>query len=477
MKRILFILASLILSCPLSHAELSLRLPTADHMVLQQQASAAVWGYATPGSTITVVPSWSVKKYTCKTGSDGLWKAMVYTPEASYTPYTIEITGDGGAIIVKDVLVGEVWLACGQSNMEMPVRGFTNCPVEGYNEILTSAPGRDKVRMLYAYADQSDEPLVELRNTTLWQGADAEGVAEMSATAYFFAKKLNQVLDVPVGIVEFARGGSRVESWLPKETVAAFGEDVSPEAVEARTFYTRPFQMYNAMEYPVRGYTAKGFIWYQGCSNVGAADVFQERMTEMVRLFRSDWGDKDCRMPFYQVEIAPYLYDESGAGTAGAELRQAQRITAEALKNSAIICTNDLVKDYESRQIHPTMKEPVGNRLAYLALNRDYGFKKIACESPLALEAQVRDGVLRIKMKNCRNGVDRLTGVKTLEIIAADGGVYPVTDISCDYGMIMISLDGIESPKYVTYGWGDFKPGNLHNCEGLPVFPFKLEIE
>ena len=494
MKKIL--LVSLMLLAGLgAQAKLALRHPTGDHMVLQQNAEAAVWGYAGPGTTITVTPSWSGKAYNVKTDSKGHWTAHLQTPAAGYDVYTIEVSGDGSSITINDVLVGEVWLASGQSNMEIPLRGFTNCPIEHYNEVITQAPARNRIRMFYAHADQTDEPLEEVRNTEGWQGADPNTIPEMSAVGYFFARKLNEVLDIPVGIVAFPRGGARVESWLPREILEGYGtEDLSPEAIQKMNMYTRPFQMYYAMEVPLQGYTARGFIWYQGCSNVGKEDQFVARMSDLVNLWRKDWGDTDASMPFYMVEIAPYLYSRNN-GDSGAKLRKAQHDAAKAIPNAGIVCTNDLVAPFEADNIHPCRKEPIGNRLAYMALNRDYGYKRVACDSPEAVElfkrpplseemarrmgpwGRIPANEINVRIANCPNGIDRVNEIEGLEVCGADGVWHPVTRIRYNGDAMSITLEEVQEPKAVRYGWADFKPGNIHSVEGLPLVPFFLTLE
>ena len=167
------LLATLLLTATVLHAKLALRHPTGDHMVLQQNAEAAVWGYASPGATITVTPTWDGKAYLAKADARGHWTAYLKTPQAGYDIYSISVKGDGGKIVISDVLVGEVWLASGQSNMEIPIKGFDNCPIEGYGEIVTQAPARNRIRMFYAHADQTDEPLEEVRNTEGWWGGNS----------------------------------------------------------------------------------------------------------------------------------------------------------------------------------------------------------------------------------------------------------------------------------------------------------------
>ncbi|MBO4465214.1 MAG: sialate O-acetylesterase [Bacteroidales bacterium] len=469
MKRILFAAALLLLSFSAS-AKLSVKEPCSDGMVLQQKTEAVVWGHAAPSMVIRVTPSWDDKTYEATTDKKGVWKVKVLTPEASYTKHSITVKGDGGTLTINDVLVGEVWIASGQSNMEMPVRGYFNCPVEGSAEIIANAKLQDKVRMFSVAQDQSDEPLDDVRKHSGWQKADPRGILWMSATAFFFARQLNAVLDIPVGIVAFPYGGTRVESWLPKEILQEFGEPL--ERIE-NNHYHNPFRMYNSMQRPMQGYTAKGFIWYQGCSNVGHDDVLVERMTALVERWREDWGDKDAAMPFYQCEIAPW----EGYGGSAPAFRYAQHEAAAAIPNGGIVVTNDLVYPYETKQIHPCQKRQVGERLAYLALNRDYGFETIACYSPEVLEVTADGGEVVIRFSNCSNGVDRERGIEGLEICGPDGVFYPVTELWCEWGgLLHISCPDVPEPREVRYGWGDFVPGNLHNTEGLPFSPFDVKL-
>ena len=482
MKRIILLFTALTISA-LASAELRIPTQFGEGMVLQQKTDAAIWGWASAGSKITVKTSWNKKSCTATAGQDGRWEVKVATPGASYTPYTIQISGDGTKTVINDVLIGEVWLASGQSNMEMPMRGFFNCPVEGAADAISAAPLYDKVRMYTALTDQSYEPREEIAKTYGWQKAGPETIADMSAVAFYFARKINQTLDVPVGIVSFAYGGARVESWLPEKTLREWNtEDLSKETIEATQHYTRPFLMYNAMEQPLKGYTGKGFIWYQGCSNVGHHDVFVERMQELVRQWRSDWGDATEAMPFLMVEIAPYIMGPEGEVSNESLLRQAQHEAAKAIKNSGIIVTNDLVAPYEQHNIHPCKKEPVGNRLAFLALKYTYGFDRIAADSPEAIEI-VKDtmipGGLGIKLSNCPNGLDRSMGIQALEISGADNVWVPVEEAFFDWEgrLLHVRAEGVAEPCQVRYGWGEFNPGNLHNCEGLPVAPFWLKLE
>ena len=480
MKRLLISLAAALI-CVSAAARLSVKEPCSDGMVLQQQTSALVWGHCSPGAKISVKASWDNKTVRATADSSGTWRARLQTPEASYTPWTIEVKGEGERMLIRDVLVGEVWLASGQSNMEMPMHGYSSSTVEGAADaIALSVKLVGKMRMFTVKVTESEEILNDVANGTGWKDPLPENTRWMSATAFFFARRLQEVLDVPVGILSFPRGGARVESWLPKTVLEAYGdEDLSPETVAARQ-WGKPYMMYHGMQHPIQGYTAKGFIWYQGCSNVGLHDTFVQRMSDMVALWRKDWGDEDNSMPFYQVEITPYDYaNEPGQGGQACLLRAAQLESTKVIPNSAIVITDDLVKPWEYDNIHPSMKEPVGNRLAALALNRDYGFPGIRINYPEALGAKMQaDGLVKVSVSGARNGFDRTHMIEGLEVVDAAGSVHKISDIIYDWnGNILVDVRTITDPREVRYCWGDFVPGNLHNIEANPVAPFCCPIE
>lgn len=481
MKRIIMLLAALLV-CAAASAKLSLRQPCSDGMVLQQQTLAAVWGKSDPGSRVTVVPSWDGRKYSAQADGNGFWEVSVQTPAASYEPYTITVRSGSDRLVLRDVLIGEVWFASGQSNMEMPIRGFYGCPVEGAQDVMTAAPLRDRVRMFKVPRTRAYEPVAEIEGE--WWRADAETVAEMSATGFFFARKLNEALDVPVGILFSAYGGSKVESWLPEEIVRTYPDIATDRAwIEALQHdYYSPFMMYNAMVCPVKGYTVKGFIWYQGCSNVGRDTTYADRLMRMVEVWRADWHDPDARLPFYQVEIAPYRY---GGELEGALLRRAQHDAANRMPNGGIVVTNDLVRPFEMDQIHPARKREVGERLAYLALHRDYGFDRLPCDSPEAVRAallpegpRTQPGTVAVELRACPDGLDREREIEGLEVAGADGVFHPVREARMAGGRLLVRSDSVPQPRTVRYGWGSFRPGNLHGVAGLlPLTPFELTVE
>ena len=246
MKRIITLVA-LTCICVFAQAKVTLSSICSDGMVLQQKTEAAVWGFATPGSQITVTPSWDGKIYRGKTDSEGKWVVKVATPAASYKAYSLTVKGDGSSLKINDVLVGEVWLASGQSNMEMPMRGYFNCPVENAQAYICAPAAKEKIRMFKIHQNQTYEPLKDLENSK-WEGAEPSTVQWMSATAYFFAHQLNRMLDVPVGIVSCAYGGARIESWTPKEILETYPDENLDKAqtISCIQRYAQPYQgLYN----------------------------------------------------------------------------------------------------------------------------------------------------------------------------------------------------------------------------------------
>lgn len=477
MKHSILILFLVFFTTISSFAKISVKEPCSNGMVLQQNSNPVVWGHASPGAKVQVKTGWNGSSYKAVADSDGVWKVNVSTPAASYTNYDIVVKGEGASIEIKDVLIGEVWIAAGQSNMEMPMGGWTNVPVENAIEYLSCAPMHDKIRMFTVEENPSMTPLDDVQKTRGWEKADSSTIPDMSATAFFFALKLNSVLDIPIGIVSIPRGATRVEGWLSHEIIDAYGTESEWETENRMKSPWAPYTSYNGMQHPVQGYTAKGFIWYQGCSNVHSYSTYAARLKDMVSLWRDEWGDTECRMPFYTVEIAPCA-EEGGYNGLSPLLRKAQLEASKSIENCEMVCTNDLVYDYEIGNIHPCQKQPVGNRLAYIALNHDYGFDRLPCLSPEALKAYFdADNNLCVEFSNCSKGVNRTRGIEGLEICCEDGSIIPVDRIKFSgKGIMKIPCEGIDGIKYVRYGWGDFKPGNLKSAWGLPVIPFEIAL-
>lgn len=251
---------------------------------------------------MTVTPSWNGRKTEVKADSkSGKWTAEVSTPAASFTPYSITVSDSDGAVTLTDVLVGEVWFCSGQSNMEMPLRGYGFQPVEGAGEAIAYSGKYPGIRMASVPKKQAYTPQEKVEGK--WKVSNPANAGEFSALAYFYARSLSDLLNVPVGIINCSYGGSKAEGWLPKEILDTYpGYDMAREEKDKNVNeYHRIGVMYNAMLRPLAGYTVKGFLWNQGESNVGKHEEYPAHHKDMVEHWRELWGQGE--LPFYFVEI------------------------------------------------------------------------------------------------------------------------------------------------------------------------------
>lgn len=445
-----------------------------DNMVLQQKAHARIFGEADPGSTVVVTPSWNKMPYTTTTDRTGKWCVAIDTPEGSFDKHSITIS-DGEPLTVSNVLVGEVWLASGQSNMQMPLKGFPGCCTEGgYDEIASARDKADKIRFFTVPLTQSYTP-VDTVNAS-WAVPSPETAPEFSALAWHLAKRMSDVLDVPVGIVSAAYGGAKVESWTPRELLETYPDvSLDPKDIEPMVHYLRPMLMYNAMFVPVKDYTYKGILWYQGCSNVSTYQTYAERLEAMVKHWRDEIAIGD--IPFYCVEIAPYEYGDPSEKGKAPLLREAQRKAVERIPNSGIICTNDLVKPYERFNIHPSDKAAAGKRLCDLVLNKTYDKKQFPIESPRYKSHRFKDGAAWVAIDSPCDGICRNYDIRGFEIAGPDKIFHPADSVWLHWqtNEMVISSKAVPQPVAVRYGWRDFLPGNLHAGNYLPLIPFRTD--
>ena len=484
MKRIILIFSCL-LAAMVARAE-GLKLPhfISSDMVLQQNTDANIWGWADAGAKVKVSVGWSKAKYTATAGDNGFWKVAVATPAASFTPYTVTISCGKEKIELTDVLIGEVWLCSGQSNMEMPLGGWDKQPIEGGPEAIRESHRYPHIRMIYLERAVSTE-LQEDCNGTWWRGG-SENVPKFSATAYFFGKRLADELNIPIGLIVTCWGGTMIECWMPRETLLSLGctdqeidENIKTH-MEKETWHTSTV-MYNAMLYPLRHYTINGFIWYQGCSNVSRLGIqdYAKYQAAMVTHWRELFGRGD--LPFYYVQIAPHPY--SGMNDTGLAplLRERQRVAASLVPNSAMATTMDLVYEFEQGIIHPRKKAEVGDRLAFLALENWYGYKGYGSAAPEFESMKIEGTVAKLSFRNVMGGLHcdngwQFKGVDGFEV-ADEDGVWHRAHVTNTYGNVIeiSTFDGYDI-KNVRYLWHDFSLARIWNNYRLPILPFNTAL-
>lgn len=443
-----------------------------DNMVLQQQTEACLWGKADANAEVSVRPSWNREVYKVTADAEGKWVVKIQTPTASYQTYTISIS-DGEEVKLNNVLVGEVWFCSGQSNMEMPLRGFWNCPIAGANETIATASKWKGIRVATVEKNGQLQPVDACKGS--WKVSSPENAPAFSATAFNFAMMMNQVLDIPVGIINCSWGGSTVEGWLPREIVSQYPDidlkkDIRKEDGHDWWHYLSPTLMYNGMLKPLQNYTIKGFLWYQGESNVGKHKTYGERLKTMVELWRKEWGLGE--LPFYYVEIAPFNSTET---TDCALLREAQFKAQALIPNSGMISTNDLVEPYEMKNIHPKNKTDVGKRLAYMALNKTYHVPGIEAYGPVYKSMEVKDGAVILSFEHAGEGFNRLSGMEGFEVAGSDKVFYPAKAEVFNNLQIKVTCDKVAQPVAVRYCFRDFQPGNVANLRELPLYPFRTD--
>ena len=317
-----------------------------------------------------------------------------------------------------------------------------------------------------------------------WKAVDVNTVGDCSAVGYFFARKVNSVANVPVGLILANKGGSRVESWLDADNLKKYTKEELDSSKMVKKFpydYLRPLLWGNGTFHPILNYTVKGILYYQGCSNVGApGNEYSDRLKLLVEQWRRDFGEGE--IPFYFVQIAPYIYGDGADGISGALLREQQERAASIIPNSALVCTNDLVYPWERNQIHPCQKQPVGERLAFLALNRNYGFKSIKCESPVYKSMFIEGDTCYVSLDKTEGGISRYDDIEGFEVAGADkvfhravAGHFWVPGQDRRNETIFVTSPEVKQPKYVRYCFRNFELGNLKNCANLPLMPFRTD--
>lgn len=438
-----------------------------DNMVLQQKAKTKIWGKASPNAMVIATTSWSKQKVTAKVSPSGFWELYLSTPEASYTPQTVTLS-DGDKMELHNVLIGEVWFCSGQSNMEMPLKGFFNCPIMGANEEIVGASQYKGIR----FATITHVPAIEPQESVpgKWKVSKPENAVDFSATAFYFAVAINKVLDVPVGIINCSWGGSTVEGWLPKDILLNYPDvDIKQAGDKNVREYMQPMIMYNGMLKPLENYTIKGFLWYQGESNIGRHATYAQRLATMVELWRKEWGLGE--LPFYFAEIAPFEY---GQGDLGAYLREAQYKAQTLIPNSGMISTNDLVEAYESHNIHPKNKKNVGNRLAFMALKNTYAINGVADRGPEYKKMEQDKDKIILYFDNASEGFSRDDNMVGFEIAGEDRVFFPAEASTFRNG-IVVSNKNVTTPVAVRYCFRNFLPGNVAGSRELPMVPFRTD--
>lgn len=442
-----------------------MRLPDilSDHMVLQQNSEVKFWGRANPRAKIEIITDWNNDTLRTTASNKAKWETLLKTPKAG-GPYSIEVLSGEEGIAIKDVMIGELWICSGQSNMEYSVNS-------GVIDAEAAMPDsqNDQIRFFFVEKATADYPQDEL--TGHWEVCTPGSMRKFSSVGYFFGKKLNEELTNPIGLINANWGGTPVETWIPKDEI----EDLKKVQVEAEKLNDSEgwdidvATTYNAMIHPITKMKIAGTIWYQGESNTPNANSYSTLFTTMIQGWRTKFQND---FPFYYVQIAPFQgYD---IPFSAAIVREQQQKT-ESLENTGMVVISDLVDN--PGDIHPRYKKEVGNRLANRALAETYAKETPKYRFATLKNQKVEDRTIRISFNNIGEGiVIKGKGIERLEIAGEDEKFYPANGkIDEDTNTLTVKSKKVKDPLFVRYMFGNGTIGNLFDESGLPVAPFRTD--
>jgi len=455
-----------------SSAQIELSNLFSDNMVLQQESHVNLWGKAKKNQELIIYTSWSGKIIRTIVKDDGSWEAKIKTPSAG-GPYNIQVTCDGETKTINNVLIGEVWLASGQSNMEMTLSGNNREPVNGSLDAIANS-NNTKIRFFNVKVKVSDERIDDIEGE--WLEANFKNTPNFSAVAYSFAKYLNQVLDIPFGIINSPKDGSVAEAWISPDVLKKITTN-KELSYYAKQPHNNPSVLFNGMINAIIPFTIKGVIWYQGEGNSGRYKNYMKLMNGLIKNWRDEWGLGD--FPFYFVQLAPNGSLGQGNGTSQAFLREAQLRTMLSVENTGMAVTLDIGSTITN---HPPEKLLIGKRLAYWALAKNYGFNGLPHSGPVYESMKVKNNKVYVNFKFAKNGVTSYGKPLSGFEIAGEDKIFYSADASIDphwsagwenRSVLTLSNKNVPNPLYIRYGWKNYIEGALYNVEGLPASSFR----
>ncbi|MBL7977624.1 MAG: hypothetical protein JNN12_04725 [Bacteroidetes Order II. Incertae sedis bacterium] len=432
-------------------------------MVLQQQTKVPIWGKAEPGLTIRVSASWQSETIETTTTAHGVWNLRLATPRAG-GPFSLSITDGHQTFHLQKVFIGEVWLCSGQSNMEWSANmGILNGRLE------VEAAQYPQIHFFNVARHASEIPLDHLKGK--WQVCTPASMQNFSAVAYFFARRLQEVLNVPIGLIQAAWGGTPAEVWIPEKALMAneFLREAAKKQIPRLWGPHEPGRTYNAMIQPLWPYKIAGVLYYQGESNVENAYAYEALLETLITSWRTEWAEV---FPFFIAQIAPYDYEIPESGVM---IREAQRRVASKLAASGLVVTSDIgnVQD-----IHPMNKQDVGLRFANLALNSHYQQEMGLTSGPMFRKA-VRKGEQTVVYFENALGLCTSDGAPPthFELAGPSGDFFPTHAEILQDTVILTSPTTLAMPVQIRFAWHNTATPNLVNRAGLPASCFKGEVE
>lgn len=464
MKKLLILLSTFVF-LPNAFARTWLPSIFSDNMVLQQGEKSTLWGW-TDQRKLTLLPSWDnkpveVTPYQCK------WEVALKTPKASLTTYTITIKEeDGTEIILKNILIGEVWLCSGQSNMEWSAsNGLFNKDEEIKNAHFPH------IRFFKVQKSFSSFP--QENTYGQWVECSPETMSEFSAVAYFFAREIYKNTNLPVGLIGSYWGGTYIELWLSKQSL-----DTQPDLTESIKVLSqsevqyrpsKPSYIYNAMIYPLITYNIAGCIWYQGETNRVNAETYYRSLPLLINSWRKDWNKK---FPFYIVQITPHKDSPDELLKMGRTIvRDAQLQTMKNIPLTGMAVTNDIG---DLNNIHPLNKQEVGRRLSLWALAKNYGRENLEYSGPIYRAMKIQGNKIILSFEHSEGLTSKGGKLREFQIAGNDKQFYPA-EAKIKNNAVIVSSRKVKNPEAVRFAFSDIALPNLYNKVGLPASAFRTD--
>ena len=475
-ERLVFVLIGVLLFSTSLWGDISLPKIFSDHMVLQQRSAMKIWGQAEPGQKLVV--SFVGKQVPVQANALGDWSTKIQTPSAG-GPFQLEIAAESGEpkVVFTDVMVGEVWICSGQSNMEWPMTRVLNPETE-----IEQARNYPNLRLFTVAHSPSPQPLNEFTNVTPWSVCTPETVKSFSGVAYFFGRELSKELgNIPIGLINSSWGGTRCEAWTSRSSLDVVDE-LAPllrywDENDDTTSQQRPANLFNGMIAPMTKFGIRGAIWYQGESNNGRGHQYATLFPTMIEDWRAAFGIGD--FPFYFVQLAPYRYKNQPA-SALAEVWDAQLKTLKSVNNTGMVVTTDIG---DVADIHPTNKQAVGRRLALVALAGVYQDQlpnvkqDLIYSGPIYESMSTNQDQIRLTFDHVGEGLRKRFEDEELgdfTICGEDRNFVPA-NATIEGDVVIVSSPEIKQPIAVRFGWSDTAEPNLVNSAGLPASPFRTD--
>jgi sialate O-acetylesterase len=440
-----------------SNGNISLPEIFSDNMVLQQKSDVTIWGWAKTGEKVVLKADWLTAEINTTVDNQGKWSLILKTPEAG-GPYNITLKGYN-EVTLKNILIGEVWLCSGQSNMEWSAAmGINNAEEE-----IKNANYPD-IRFFSVYHATSKFP--QDHCTGEWTACTSESMRNFSVLAYLYARKLHEALGVPVGVINSSWGGTPAEAWMPEDVIQK--DDLLREAASKQKPVpwgpVEPGRIYNSMISPLVPFRIAGVLWYQGEANTINAYAYKELLSALIQSWRTGWG---YEFPFYYAQIAPYTY---GRPYEGVEVREAQRKVL-SVPNTGMVVLSDIG---DTTNIHPKNKQDAALRFANLALNRHYSKVKMEDSGPLYKDMIIDKNKAVISFDHADGLHVKGDKLNCFEIAGEDKVYYPATAKIKD-NQVIVQSDKVKIPVAVRFAWSNTATPNLFNAANLPASCFKTE--